>query len=402
MAENTLAVLSGKDKAPVKGIQRDRKMSEGIESRNFARIGLRGSRFRPIVNGVTGKPAPGNSLKVIIVDWAPSLQRLYFDEAYDAAAESHARPVCFSDDNRTPHPAAAEKQADRCADCPMNAIGSGQNGQGRACGMMRRILVKVLGDHKRLYAVDLKALSIFRSEQEEGYYCYQKYAQLLDEHKVDATEVVTELSFNEEESVPALRFQATEYPSEEEMEHVMRLYEELGKEEAARVLSLHIEGGDSTASEEADGDRKPSKPLFGKAKDDDIPDAEEIARLAAEEEAEKKAKAEAEAKAKAEAEKKAKAEAKKKADAEKKAKAEAEAKAKEESEEEEGGFGFGGDAPEPEESDEDEDKEESKPEIEDAEVVSEESKTEESSGDAAKDALAAKMREMGIDPSKFV
>lgn len=402
MAGNTLAVLSGKDKAPVKGIERDRKMSEGIESRNFARIGLKGSRFRPIVNGVTGKPAPGEELKIIIVDWAPSLQRLFFDEAYDASAESHARPVCFSDDGRTPHPAATEKQADRCADCQMNAIGSGQNGQGRACGMMRRILVKVIGDNKRLYAIDLKAKSIFKTDQPEGYYCYQKYAQLLDEHKVDATEVVTELSFDDEESVPVLRFQATEFPSEEEMGHVIRLYEELGKEEAARVLSLHIEGNDSTPAEEADGDREPTKPLFGKGKDAEIPDAEEIARLAAEEAAEKKAKEEAEAKAKAEAEKKAKAEAKKKAEAEKKAKEEAEAKAKKESEEEEGGFGFGGDAPEPEESDKDEGKEESKPEVEDAEVVGEESKTEESSGDAAKDALAAKMREMGIDPSKFV
>lgn len=395
MAENTLAVLSNKDKAPVKGIERDRKMSEGIESRNFARIGLRGSRFRPIVNGVTGKPAPGDTLKVIIVDWAPSLQRLYFEDAYDASADSHARPVCFSDDNRTPHPAATEKQADRCADCPMNAIGSGQNGQGRACGMMRRILVKVIGDNKRLYAVDLKALSIFRSEQEEGYYCYQKYAQLLDEHKVDATEVVTELSFNEEESVPALRFQATEYPSEEEMGHVIRLYEELGKEEAARVLSLHIEGGDSTASEEADGDREPSKPLFNKGKDAELPSEEELAAKAAAEQAEKEAAEKAEAEAKAAAEKKAKAEAKKKADAEKKAKEEAAKKAAE-SEDEGEGFGFGGDAPETKEPDE------GSSNVEDAEVVEEKKAAEESTGDDAKDALAAKMREMGIDPDQFL
>lgn len=398
---NTLAVLSGKSKVPVKGIQRDRKMSEGIESRNFARIGLKGQRFRPIVNGVTGKAAPNEELQVIIVDWAPSLQRLYFDEQYDPAADTHARPVCFSDDNRTPHPAAAEKQAARCADCPMNAVGSGQNGQGRACGMMRRVLVKVVGDNTRLYSIDLKSKTIFKSDHKEHYYSYQKYAQLLDEHKVDATEVVTELSFDESESVPVLRFRAVGYPDEAEMEHVKRLYDELGKEEAARVLSLHIEGGDSSATEEADGDREPKRPLFAAGADnkEDIDKAIEEAKAQAEAEAKAKAEAEAEAKAKAEAaaKKKAEAAAKKKAEAEAKAKAEAEAAAKaaaeDDDEGEAGGFGFGGAPAETDEADETTDETDEDAGTDDGAPAAE---------DEAQAALMAKMKELGLDPSQFI
>lgn len=406
---NTLAVLSGKGKVPVKGIQRDRKMAEGIESRNFARIGLKGQRFRPVVNGVTGKPAPGEELQVIIVDWAPSLQRLFFDEVYDPSADTHARPICFSDDNRTPHPSSAEKQASRCVDCPQNAIGSGQNGQGRACGMMRRVLVKVVGDNTRLYTIDLKAKSVFKSDQPEHYYCYQKYAQLLDEHKVDATEVITELSFDEQESVPVLRFRAVGYPEEGEMEHVIRLYDELGKEEAGRVLSLHIEGGDSSASEEADGEAETKRPLFAPGANTKEELDDEIEKAKAEAVAAAMAKKEAEAEAEAKAEKAAKAkadkEAKAKAAAAKKAKEEAEAAAAKAAEEdssgdaEEGGFGFGDAAPAAEEETPDE-----KPAEEKADASGEESSEgeEESSGDAAQDALAEKLRAMGIDPSQFM
>ena len=257
----TLAVLdnTAKNKLPA-APQRRSKMSEGIESRSYSRIGLAGGRFRPIVNGVKGKAHPESTLEVIIVDWAPALQRVFYEGAYDPSVDSHERPVCFSDDNEKPHRNATDPQSDKCASCPNNVVGTGQNGKGRACGFVRRLLVKVIGDDKRLYTVDLKALSIFKGEQEDGYLSYQKYAQLLDDRGVDPMQLVTEMSFDEDSSVPVLRFRAISAVDAEELEIATQLAEDIGPEETARMLSMNIDGKAEAEPEEdpAPARRKPA------------------------------------------------------------------------------------------------------------------------------------------------
>ena len=130
---------------------RDKTAADGMQGGGFPRITLRGSRFRPIIDGKEGQAAPGEYLDVIIVDWMVGVGRLFYEKGYEP--NSSEPPTCFSDDGDKAHASSAARQHPTCRGCPHDAENSGQSGRGRACGFAKRLVVQVVGDPHRLYGL---------------------------------------------------------------------------------------------------------------------------------------------------------------------------------------------------------------------------------------------------------
>lgn len=89
-----------------------------------------------------GIPVPGNKLDCVVV--ASVFERRYYAESYDP--DNPQSPHCFSFSltgvGMTPHAQVTSKQADLCANCPMNEWGTSlTGGRGKACKEVRRLAV---------------------------------------------------------------------------------------------------------------------------------------------------------------------------------------------------------------------------------------------------------------------
>lgn len=186
------------------------------DSRN--RIGAKGSRFRQIINGQEVGVWEENYLDVIVVGVVPSVSRIFYAGKFKQNGDNDP-PACYSVDNVRPAEDVISKQSDICATCPQNVKGSriGDDGhEGRACGFFRRMAIMLPGD-PTLYVLDVKAQGIFGdSYPEVGRYSMNDYAKFLKARGVDASLLVTRLSFDTNVSVPKLLFKPERYINEDE------------------------------------------------------------------------------------------------------------------------------------------------------------------------------------------
>lgn len=131
----------------------------GISTGFPARVKLSGKQFT-LVNG-NGEETPfppaklvagpdGNVyLPVIVLRAKKSLVKTWYMHAFNPNAEAQA-PDCFSNDSERPDASALAPQSELCANCPMNAYGSGtdQAGnatKGKACSDTKILAVFVPG-----------------------------------------------------------------------------------------------------------------------------------------------------------------------------------------------------------------------------------------------------------------
>ena len=191
------------------------------------RIGLKGNRFRQVINGQEVGVWEENYLDVIIVGVVPTLSRIYYAGKYKQAGDN-APPVCYSVDNVVPSDDVISKQSDKCATCPQNVKGSrisDDGHEGKACSYFRRMCIKLPGD-STLYYVDVKAMGLFGdSNKALNQFSMNDYAKFLETRGVDASLVITRLSFDIDSSVPKLLFKPFGYIDEFDAEQIRAISE---------------------------------------------------------------------------------------------------------------------------------------------------------------------------------
>jgi len=171
-----------------------------------------------IVDGEQVSVSKDSTLNMVIVD-AASIARTYYEGAFDP--ENPAPPMCWSADTQTPSQDVPEeqRQAARCADCPMNVKGSGQ-GDTRACRFSQRLAVTLDGEPEKVYQLQLPATSLFGAANGNAM-GLQAYIKYLSAHNTPAIAVMTEMRFDDDATAPKLYFRPVRALDEEELQQAI-------------------------------------------------------------------------------------------------------------------------------------------------------------------------------------
>lgn len=186
------------------------------------RISIRGKAFRQVVGGKEVNVSEENLLDVVIINAAP-ISRMHY--AGDYVEGVTTAPTCWSADTLTPAAAvpAENRQASRCADCPMNIKGSGKS-DSRACRFSQRIAVVLDGEieDKQVYQLQLPATSVF-GDAEGNKMGLQAYARFLKANNANAISLVTRMKFETAATQPKLLFSAVRPLTQEELDICVEL-----------------------------------------------------------------------------------------------------------------------------------------------------------------------------------
>lgn len=148
-----------------------------------------------ITRELDGEQVPAAALEIVIIAANPNLSKVWYKGGYEDGANS--KPDCFSNNGISPDDSVETPQAKKCATCPKNVWGSGQNGKGKACGDSRRIAIAAPDQINepmllRVPAASLKPLA--------------EYGKKLDNRGASFDAVVTKIKFDMEEATPKLVF----------------------------------------------------------------------------------------------------------------------------------------------------------------------------------------------------
>lgn len=203
------------------------------------RIGLKGSRFRLVVNGKEEGVFEENYLDVVIVAAYPATSRIYYEGAYDPDVK--AGPTCYSADGIAPPLDVKNRQSDKCATCPQNQLGSKiANGRKiRACAYFQRLVVMLAGDTSgNYYRLDVKAMGLFGdSNKAQHKYNLKDYIKFVAARNVDIGKLVTRVSFDVDSSVPKLLFSANRFIDPNDL---ARLREAVVSEEVKQMVDVSM------------------------------------------------------------------------------------------------------------------------------------------------------------------
>lgn len=122
---------------------------------------------------------------------------------------SNTPPECYSFDGIVPHETASKPQAEKCADCPWDKMGSGK-GKSRKCKQKASDFVLVVpDDYERDHANNLAwpdpkrvipAVLMYSISNRGSARSYQDWLRSLKEHNHRPQGVLTRWSFGEDES----------------------------------------------------------------------------------------------------------------------------------------------------------------------------------------------------------
>ena len=175
--------------------------------------------FKRIVNGEQIGNALRGEINVIIIAALPKVSRVFYKGAYDPDAKP-TLPDCWSNLGDKPEAAASNKQGANCADCPMNIVGSGTNGKGRACRFQRRIAVLVAGDPTgEVYQFNIPAKSLF-GKGTGNVHPFESYKNYLIANNESPDSVITNISYDLNADSMELLFTPLRNISDEEYEMV--------------------------------------------------------------------------------------------------------------------------------------------------------------------------------------
>lgn len=192
------------------------------------RLSIKGNVFRLLSNGKEYAKIPDRSLEIVVVSAAPKVTRTFYMAQYDDGAEP-AAPDCTSSDGEVPDKRSLHKQAERCADCPQNAKGSGQ-GDSRACRFNQALAVVLANDiGGNVLKLQVPAASIF-GKGEGSNVPLREYVTQLAQIPVNIDTVVTKISFDLDSAAPKLFWAPARYLTEDEYATAQKQ----GKSEAAR------------------------------------------------------------------------------------------------------------------------------------------------------------------------
>lgn len=183
-------------------------------------------------------PQHANTLRIIIVDAAPTTANAYRVFYADAFKEGETvPPSCWSADGVAPDTTAANPQSDKCASCAKNVQGSSATGKGKACSSRKRLAVVLADDPTmRVFSLDLPATSIFGTSEREaqGYYRLVNYAKMVRSFNAIWEGVVTEIAFAEG-STKGIQFKAVDWVAPEKLERIMAMK---GTPDVEQVLTI--------------------------------------------------------------------------------------------------------------------------------------------------------------------
>lgn len=165
------------------------------------KIGLKNKEFK-LPDGQTGA-----TLECVILDFTWFM--VNYPGTYNA--NNPQQPNCFAVGREnpdggelSPHADAADKQSKTCKECPKNQWKSAASGNGKACKNQRRLVVLPPGADE-----DAEPMTLYVSPG--GLKHFDAYvSRLSSEHGILPVQVVTEISFDKNQSYPLLNFKFLE------------------------------------------------------------------------------------------------------------------------------------------------------------------------------------------------
>ena len=231
------------------------------------RISIKGKAFRQYVGGKEVHVSEDNALDVVLISAAP-ISRTYYDKTY-VEGESVA-PTCWSSDTVAPDATVAKenRQASRCADCPMNIKGSGQ-GDSRACRFSQRVAVVLDGEieERQVYQLQLPATSVF-GEADGTKMPLQAYGRFLKANNANAVALVTRLKFDIKATQPKLFFSAVRPLEQDELDICLSLRDH---PDTLAAVTLSVAQTDSVGH----SDEAPAKKVVKRAPAEAVEDDED-------------------------------------------------------------------------------------------------------------------------------
>ena len=207
------------------------------------RITMAKGVFRRIVNGKEAGRVKDGFLNAIIINALPKVSRQFYASSYDPDA-APTLPDCWSNLGDVPDAKASNPQGVSCATCPQNIEGSGNNGKGRACRFNRRIAVVLENDMSGdIYQFSIPAKSLF-GKGVGNTHPFESYIKFLPANGESIDRIVTQISFDENETADVLKFTPVRHLTEEEIDVV-----EVAQQspDCKRVIQLTVAQQDGVA-----------------------------------------------------------------------------------------------------------------------------------------------------------
>lgn len=235
-------------------------------------ISIINNKFRLMVNGKEISKTDQGFIDVVVVNAAPTVNRMFYGETYDPKAQKRTPPKCWSHDSQVPDSESREKQADKCSDCPQNIAGSGP-GKTKACRFHRYIAVVLADDlHGDIYRVKLSATSVFGNGTADRR-PFHEYRDYLVANGEGLGSVVSRMIVGEDTS--NIGFRAIARLSDEEFD-ICR--SRTSSEDAVRAITLSVatdrdDNGEEFAPAPAPAPRPATRePIPQATEEDNIPE----------------------------------------------------------------------------------------------------------------------------------
>jgi hypothetical protein len=245
------------------------------------RITMSKGVFRRIVNGKEAGKVKDGFLNVIVINALPKVSRQFYATAFDPDA-APTLPDCWSNQGDVPDAKAANPQSASCATCPQNIDGSGTNGKGRACRFNRRIAVLLENDMSGdIYQFNIPAKSLF-GKGVGNTHPFESYIKFLPANGESIDRIITQISFDENETADVLKFTPVRHLTDEEIDVVE------GAQQGAdskRVIQLTVAQQDGVVKLPPAVAKEPAEevvdePVVKRAKKAEVPPAAPKAKLA--------------------------------------------------------------------------------------------------------------------------
>jgi len=228
MSTNLIQSIQSSLSTIVKGVDEQTRAVAGAGG-GSKRISIKGGVFRKIVGGKEVGSIEARHINVIFARMAPNPSRQFYTGRYVEGEK--AAPVCWSTDSKTPDHDVDTPQARTCDSCPHSVKGSGQGGTGTACRLSWRTAVVLPDDPDGdVMQLVLPATSSFGKE-EDGKWPFRPYMQMLANHNISGSNVVTKMQFDTKSPVPRVLFSPVAAVSKE----VLNIVAEQGKTAVAEA-----------------------------------------------------------------------------------------------------------------------------------------------------------------------
>jgi hypothetical protein len=230
-------------------------ITKALMGNSSKRISIEGGSFRLIVGGQEVAVKEERFMNIIMLRAADTNTRTFYEGTYVKGAK--AKPMCWSSDSVAPHEDVKAPQSSKCATCPQNIKGSGQN-DSRACRFQRRLAVLLENDVEGdIYAMSIPAASIF--DNGEGRKMgLQQYARFLGGHGIDVNAVMTEMRFDTNATAPKLTFSASRPLEEAEYATVLARKDE---QSAIDAVTMTVSQLDDVSAKQEQEQEPPQQPV---------------------------------------------------------------------------------------------------------------------------------------------